>query len=416
MKLVHAADLHIDSPLRGLAQYEGAPVEEMRQATRVAFENLVTFCVEESVQALLLAGDLFDGDWRDLQTGLWLNAQLRRLREPGIRVFTIRGNHDAASKLTRDVRWPENVHVFEHRNPETVVDEALGLAVHGQSYGKRDVVKDLAAGYPDAVPGCFNVGLLHTALDGREGHDAYAPTSVDVLRQRGYDYWALGHVHAYEVVSEDPWIVFPGNLQGRHARELGPKGAVLLSVSEDGTLESMERVECDVVRWLVLEVDVNACERGDDVVDRVRSELRALESAADGRLAAVRVKLVGSSAAHGELHDRSEHWIREIREAALDLDAPRCWVEKVQVRTSAPRATGLRDDDPFVGALAELMASMAEDPDLLEDRLKSVCGDLLAKLPAQAHSALAGSPERRRELLDAAEQLLFSRMAAEAPE
>ena len=102
--------------------------------------------------------------------------------------------------------------------------EDLGLAVHGQGFAKREVTEDLSSAYPQADPHLFNIGLLHTCLDGKPGHEPYAPCTVDGLRSKGYQYWALGHVHNREVVSQDPWIVFPGNIQGRHARETGSQG------------------------------------------------------------------------------------------------------------------------------------------------------------------------------------------------
>jgi DNA repair protein SbcD/Mre11 len=219
MKLVHAADLHLDSALHGLARYESAPAEEIRGATRRAFTNLVTLCLEERVALLVISGDLFDGDWRDISTGLFFSAQLSKLCEAGIKVVWIRGNHDAVSQIRRSVRLPQAVIELAANHAETRVFDELGIAVHGQSFVKRDVTEDLAAGYPPRVAGALNVGLLHTALDGRSGHDRYAPCKLETLTNRGYEYWALGHVHQREVVSADPYVVFPGNLQGRHARE-----------------------------------------------------------------------------------------------------------------------------------------------------------------------------------------------------
>jgi DNA repair protein SbcD/Mre11 len=247
MKFVHAADLHIDSPLCGLERYEGAPVERIRGATPRALENLVELCLAEDAAFLLLAGDIFDGDWRDYGTGLFFVAQLARLRQAGIAVYLIRGNHDAASQVTKYLPLPEMVHEFGWRHAETRVLEAHGVAIHGQSFATRAVTDDLTGAYPEPVRGLFNIGLLHTCADGRAGHEPYAPCSVDGLSAKGYDYWALGHAHAREVLSRDPWIVFPGNLQGRHAREIGPKGATVVTV-RDGRMADVEARALDVVR------------------------------------------------------------------------------------------------------------------------------------------------------------------------
>jgi DNA repair exonuclease SbcCD nuclease subunit len=216
MKFVHAADLHLDSPMRGLDRYEGAPHAAMRGATRRALENLVDLCRGESAAFLLIAGDLYDGTWKDYSTGLFFAQQMARLRDAKIPVFVVRGNHDAMSQITKSLRLPDNVRELAAAGPETIEVAGAGepVAIHGQSFAHRAVTEDLAAAYPAAVPGALNIGLLHTSLDGREGHAAYAPTKLATLVQKGYDYWALGHVHAREIVSRDPWVLFPATCRG----------------------------------------------------------------------------------------------------------------------------------------------------------------------------------------------------------
>src|SRR5262245_40516490 len=244
----------------------------MRGATRRALVNLVDLCLNEGAAFVLLAGDLYDGNWKDYSTGLCFAAQMSRLREAGIQVYLVRGNHDAQSQITRSLRLPENVRELRVKKPETVVDERLGIAVHGQGFATKAVTDDLASRYPDRVEGFFNVGLLHTCATGREGHESYAPASLETMRSKGYDYWALGHVHTREVLPEAPWIVFPGNLRGRHARETGPKGATLVRV-ERGRVETAEHRPLDVVRWSADRVDVSDAASPTDVVDLVRAHL-----------------------------------------------------------------------------------------------------------------------------------------------
>ena len=246
MRFLHASDLHIDSPLRGLDRYEGAPVERLRTATRGALERLVDTALNERVDFVLLAGDIYDSDWQDFHTGLFFREQMVRLDRAGIRVFIVQGNHDAQGVITRQLTLPQNVTTFSSRTAETHRIEEIAVAVHGRSFPNRAVDEDLVPSYPAPVPGLLNIGMLHTSLTGRVGHDTYAPTDVATLSSKGYDYWALGHVHAREVVSEQPRIVFPGNLQGRKASETGPKGCELVTV-EAGQVGS-EFVPLDVVR------------------------------------------------------------------------------------------------------------------------------------------------------------------------
>jgi exonuclease SbcD len=252
-KFIHAADVHLDSPLRGLEQYEGAPVEEIRGASRRALENLVELAIAEQVAFVLFAGDLYDGDWKDYNTGLYFGRQMTKLREAGIRAFLLSGNHDAASQLTRHLRLPDNIKILSDQKPESVSLEDFGVMLHGQGFPRRVVTENLSAGYPKPVPHLFNIGLLHTSVDGREGHEPYAPCSLEGLLSKGYDYWALGHVHRREILHQDPWVVFPGNIQGRHVRETGPKGCTVVTV-RDGRVLSVEHRDLNVLRWSVCDV------------------------------------------------------------------------------------------------------------------------------------------------------------------
>jgi exonuclease SbcD len=412
MRFVHAADVHLDSPLRGLESYEGAPVEEIRGATRRAFENLVDLCLGEGADLLVLAGDLYDGDWKDYNTGLFFIRQVTRLTRAGVKVVWVRGNHDAASQITKRLSLPDGAFELEARSPQTLIFEDLGVAVHGQSYGKRDVTADLAAGYPDPRSDLFNLGILHTALDGREGHDTYAPCSIDRLVERGYDYWALGHVHKREIICQDPWIVFPGNLQGRHARETGAKGATLVTV-EDGSVTSVEERELDVVRWSDCPVDVSEAISAHDVVDRVRAALEAEAESVGDRLLAARIQLRGRTAADSELRSDLVRWREEIRAAAMDTGAS-IWIEKIVFETQPDLDVDalIEGDDP-VAHLIRAVRGVGDDDGALSEIIESM-GSLTTKLPAEYRQLPGavdlGSREGVTELLRGVEKNLLPKL------
>jgi len=413
LKIIHAADLHIDSPLRGLDRYEGAPVERLRGATRRALENLVVLCIEERADVLLLAGDVFDGSWKDYSTGLFFVAQMARLREANVPVVIVRGNHDAASSVVKALRLPANVHELSSRKPETHELREAGIAVHGQSFSQRITTEDLAARYPDRVPGLFNIGLLHTSIDGREGHEPYAPTSIETMRSKGYDYWALGHVHAREIVSSDPYIVYPGNLQGRHARETGAKGASVITV-EGNVVQSVEHRALDVFRWELVTVDAGPATDAQEVVDLVRAGLAARATEVDGRVLAARVVIAGSTRANGAIRRDVERFISEVRGAATDGLGETAWLEKVVVRTRATiDLERIREEASAVGHLARRLASMKEDPKELAE-LASVLADLDKKLPAELREGEGAlrlaDPALLRAMLDDVEQMLVPRL------
>lgn len=293
-RFLHAADIHLDSPLHGLSRYDGVPVDEIRGATRAAFDNLIQRAIDESVDFVIIAGDLFDGDWRDMGTGLYFARAMGHLHREGIPAFLLGGNHDAESVISRSIPWPPNVYQFGARKPETHFLTDLHVAIHGQSFATPAVTDNLVLAYPEAVERHFNIGVLHTALAGREGHFTYAPCSLNDLKSKNYDYWALGHVHAYELVSTDPHVVFPGNTQGRTIRETGAKGAVIVAV-QDGTVETVERVELDVLRWAAVDVDCTDTDFA-DASEPMRDALLAAHEENSAQLPlVVRLTLKGSS-------------------------------------------------------------------------------------------------------------------------
>jgi len=391
VRFIHAADVHLDSPLTGLDRYEGAPSEEFRLATRGALENLVTLCLDESASFLIIAGDLYDGGWNDYNTGLFFAKQMVRLRDGGVRVLVLSGNHDADSEITRTLPWPDNVFVFPTARAATKVYEDLSVAVHGQGFVKKKITEDLSANYPAAISGMLNIGVLHTALDGREGHDAYAPTTADALARKGYDYWALGHVHAREVVQESPWIVFPGNLQGRHVRETGAKGATLVTV-ERGKIACVEHRVCDVVRWAVCDVDAGA-----DAQGSVEAALVRAAGEAEGRPVAARVRIRGATPEHAKIRGDLERFENEVRAIALRIRG--LWVEKIEVLTRAPaEAAG----SEAAQLLAEEIASLKGS-----NELSQMIERIREKLPAAVKKI------ETETLLEDAEAILSLRLYAE---
>lgn len=360
-RFLHAADIHLDSPLYGLSRYDGLPVEDIRSATRAAFDNLIQLAIDELVDFVIIAGDLFDGDWKDMGTGLYFARAMGRLNQAGIPAFVLAGNHDAESSITRTVPWPPNVRQFTSRRPETHLLPDLGVAIHGQSFATSAVTDNLALAYPSAVDRAFNIGVLHTALAGRPGHHAYAPCSVDDLRARGYQYWALGHVHEFEIACTDPYVVFPGNIQGRTIRETGAKGAVLVTVG-DGEVAKAERVELDVIRWVHVDVDCAGL-AFDAVAEHVRSALaRTYGAQSSGHPLVARVTLTGEMHDAGKLHDRAASLRDDVRAIASSISAD-LHIEKVRANV-VPIAT--KSSSAIGEDLSTLIEEGAHDLSLLE--------------------------------------------------
>jgi DNA repair exonuclease SbcCD nuclease subunit len=414
MRFIHAADLHIDSPLRGLDRYEGAPIERLRNATRAALERLVDTALSERVDFVLLAGDVYDRDWQDFHTGLFFREQMVRLGRVNIRVFMIQGNHDAQGVITRQLHLPPNVHLFSSRSAETVQIEPLAVAIHGRSFPARSVDEDLVPTYPEPVVGAFNIGMLHTSLNGRAGHDPYAPTNLDTLIAKGYDYWALGHVHVREEVSVQPRIAYPGNLQGRHANEMGAKGCELVTV-EVGRVEA-EFLPLDVVRWNQVTVSLDKVDRLEGIGEAFREAVEPLLVEATDRLHALRVKLVGSTELTDIEANRPGTLEATVRAAAQDVGDANIWIEQVRLGLSSPiDRTQVANRDDAIGELVRLVDAISGDMAALSELAQTELVDLLGSLPSEVVDTdtprLTDTNELRALLLDA-EATVLARLAA----
>jgi DNA repair exonuclease SbcCD nuclease subunit len=418
---LHAADLHLDSPLRGLARYEGAPVETIRQATRRALENLVRCAIDVEARFVLFAGDIYDGDCSDWNTPLFFISQLVKLREHKIRYYVITGNHDAASRMTRSLELPPNFDgapaLLSHRRAESIVLEDLGATIHGQSFANAAVVENVMLDYPRAKEGFYNIGMLHTSLDAESGeHARYAPCKVSDLADKGYQYWALGHIHkrhARHVAGQAP-IAYPGNLQGRHIREEGAKGCLLVRVDDRGETET-EFTPLDVFRWRVCTVDAEGAENCDDVLARASGAIATCAAECDGLPTAIRVEIVGSCAAHAAMAADPERWANYVRNAALQQEGGDVWIEKVRLRTSPPF-----EFEPADGPLLEIrqyIDEMKKDPSQFAS-LTELLADFHRKLPDELkHGGLAlDCPDRLGALLDEVEPLLWGRLGGRSGE
>lgn len=391
-RFIHAADIHLDSPLERLEAYEGAPADEIRGATRRALENLVDLAIREQVDFVVIAGDLYDGDWRDHNTGLFFVRQAAKLIRQGIPLYVIRGNHDAASVLTQSLPLPKNPDgtpiLLSSKRAETVRLESLGVSIHGRSFGSRAETDNLAAGYPHADAGMFNLGLLHTSLTGAEGHEPYAPCTPHQLADKDYDYWALGHIHLRgerHIEGAAP-VVFPGNVQGRHVRETGPKGCLIVDIDSDGKT-TRTFAPLDVVRWEVCAIDASQHDDVESMIDFFGTWLSDRVEQCDERSLVVRARVAGRSELHSSLVGRHSQYENALRARALDIGGAPVWVESLRIRTEPPA-----DIDPdidvdgpiasLICALDELAAAGDSDPVLAE-----ALAPLGRKVPAEIFEA-----------------------------
>lgn len=398
----HAADIHLDRSLNGLRASDSGV--ELQLAPRLAFRNLIDEAIRTGAAFIVLPGDIYDGAWKDSSTGLFFNAQMGRLRDAGIPAFVLYGNHDALGAMPKTVHPPDNVFVFGAAAAQTFLLDDLNVALHGQSFATADVRDNLVTGYPPPLPGWFNIGLLHTALEGSAPHAPYAPCTLEQLRAIGYDYWALGHVHSHKVLCEEPWIVFPGNLQGLHVNEPGPRGALLVTV-EDGRVQGVEQVFVDVLRWCSLPIDLTGISDRSEAWGRVTHALQSAMNGLDGRHLCARVTFTGATPLHAWLRVHHAQVEDEVLAQAASLGEG-VSIERVRVDTRDPEGEAPVDHGDALGDLQGYLDEASRDPEFLaslQDALSPAVLDL-PEVDAEMYPEIARTRAGDFEALAAAKK------------
>lgn len=363
-RFLHTGDLHLDSPLEGLSAEAPAEVQPvLRNATTDAWRAIVRLAIDEAVDFVLVAGDVFEVASPTLLGQARFRDGLATLAGAGIRSFVVHGNHDPMDgrSWAPSLAFPEAAHRFGTDAAEAVavVRDGREIArIHGRSYPRAAVTENYAAGFradPDAP---FSIGLLHANVGNRPGHDNYAPCSVDDLRASGMDYWALGHIHQPGQVIADPPTFYCGIPQGRDPGELGARGCYLVDVDASRRVAT-RFVPTDVVRWHPIELPI-ADVADDEALHRVcREAVAAAIDAADGRSLVVRLRLTGRGPLHANL--RRPGYLDDLRQLLNEERSavpPFAWVESIRDATRPDVDLATRRDAPdFVGDFLRTTAS-----------------------------------------------------------
>ena len=375
-RFVHAADFHLDSPFTGIRETEPHVAEILRRATFEAYARVITRCVDRGVDALLVAGDIFDGADCSLAAQIQFVRGLDRLNGAGIRAFICHGNHDPLDGWGARLAMPSNVHQFGDSAEAVPVDPRVpsGPVVCGISYPTREMRSSLLPGFPVPEPGRFTIGLLHANMGVSTGHEAYAPCSLEDLVATGYDYWALGHVHTRAIVRDRaPLVVYPGNTQGRHPNERGPRGVYVVDVDEHGAM-SPEFVAVDAVRWEQLDVQIDDIEDDGTLVHRLETEVEDRLTRADDRHLVYRIRLRGRGPAHESIARTGN--IDGLRTQLNEVRANRepfafCGGILDETRSELDRAS-LREGKDFIGDFLALADQVSLDEKLVADLHQSL--------------------------------------------
>ena len=386
-RFIHSADIHLDSPLRSLALRDPDLGALIGNATRQAFVRIIDLCLEEAVDALVLAGDLYDGDQTSMKTARFFAAQLRRLDEVGIRVFIVRGNHDALSRITKELTLPDGVTVFGGRAEAILLERAGGgspVAIHGLSFTQPHAPDSLLPKYKAPVEGAVNIGILHTSLAGAPGHDDYAPCSLADLDATGFDYWALGHVHKRSVYQGIATVVMPGMPQGRDINEAGPKSVTLVTLTDAGEVVVEERLT-SLAQFERVSFDVTGIADWRDMITAFDAVIGRARKAAPSEHLVARIQVTGTSPLAWRLRADRDLLKAEMEErAAIAGD---CWIEQVDVDCTPPGETATAVDNPLI-EMRRLIHDTVIGSDGFTAQVLSIAEELRGQLPRECRDFL----------------------------
>ncbi len=396
-RFIHTADVHLDSPLETLALKDAEAADVVANATRQAFSNTIDLCIDERVDALMIAGDLYDGELKSMKTAAFFTGEMHRVAAAGVRVFIIRGNHDAESRITKHLTLPDGVHVFSGRGESVTIDES-GVVIHGISFAKPHVPESLLAKYKPAVNGAINIGLLHTSLAGSTKHDVYSPCSVQQLKDQGYDYWALGHIHQREVHTEAPnAIVMPGILQGRHINEAGPKSVTYVEIRDNREILIEER-HTSIAQFERVPLDLTGVDDWSEIAGALELALnKAVESLKANHLIA-RIQLRGCSSLSARMRRDRDVLIEEVRMAALRSGS--IFIEDVLINVEPPLTPVNASLADPVSELRQILTHDGADQSLSVADAMSLMTNLQKDLPPELRDVFGEDEERTRKIIE----------------
>ncbi|WP_182300138.1 metallophosphoesterase family protein [Cohnella cholangitidis] len=412
---LHAADLHLDSPFKGLSKVPDFVRDRLRESTFAALRGLCDIVRQESIDFVVLAGDLFDGADRSLRAQLRLQRALGEMTSHGAQVFIVHGNHDPESGRQAKLDWPQGVHVFGSAGVECcpAYSHAGELVAHvyGMSYATSAVTDNLALRFKKREGAPFHLALLHANVDGDPSYDNYAPCKLEELATSGFHYWALGHVHDRRTLHEYPHVVYPGNIQGRSIRETGAKGAYVVSVKNSGSIDMVFRDVADVL-WQEMTVSIEGTESEQELKNRLLSAVEEIRDAAPARPSLVRIRLEG----RGVMHDRllqpnvTEEWLEELREWLGTPDETDSWLwpESIVVRTSGRiELETIAEEEGFAGELVRKGTEAAGRSDLSKALLDEAM-EALHKQPRIREWLASRNHDERAQWINRAMELSLS--------
>ncbi len=411
---IHTADLHLDSPFKGISEISSEISSDLTEATFNAFHQIIDLCIEKQVDFLLIVGDVYDGADRSLRAQLRFRDGLKRLSEAEIKAYVVHGNHDPLAGWSANLDWPRNVHIFGGESVEKVSFEKDGeeiAQIYGISFHKRDIKTNLALEYPEKTEnGPFTIGMLHCNVGSDTGHDPYAPCTLENLISKKYDYWALGHIHKKTILNEDnPPIIYPGNPQGLNPKETGVRGCFLVKVDQKGD-PSQEFIEVDSIRWFVKELSIDSLYTEQELITEIHNCIEKIREEAEGRSSVCRIILTGRGALHSSIALKGvlDDILKDLRENE-EGEKQFVWIESIEDYTNPEiNRKSLLERKDFIGDLLKLFEEFSHDENKMAELKESL--DPLFTSPSGRKLLESRDDEHFRDLIKKAETLCLDKL------
>lgn len=401
---IHCADLHLDRPFQGLRSLPAELTARVRESTFRSFRRMIDAAIANQVDFIVIAGDLFDEENRSLRAQARFRDGMRRLEEYGIQAFVIHGNHDPLGGDWAALSWPDNVHLFgaEVETIPFIKNRKVAAQLHGFSYAERAVAEKKISFYEKTGEAPYHIGILHGQADGSGGeHASYAPFTVNELLEKDFDYWALGHIHKRQLLSEQPVIHYPGNIQGLNPKETGEKGCTLVEM--DGESTHLTFIPTADLEWGSCEISISGVDETSHLVEICERKLESLRKESNAVLAVLHFS--GAGPMHAFLHESGNiedlfFTVKEGEETRKDCVWPVSW--QIDTLPDWDRAE-LKKENHFIGDLLRLI-----DEQGAEGALSPLLGNRRAK---RFISEFEGN--ERNEILNEAENLLLTELLRE---
>ncbi len=414
IRFVHAADLHLDTPFRGLSAWNEDLASSLKDATFKSFSRIIDVCLSEDVDFLIVSGDIFDGESKSLAAQIRFVNELKRLSEKGIEAYLACGNHDPLESWLESMQMPEHVHRFGGSAVEVMSHKKNGKPVadiYGISYPRKEVTENLAAGFiRKSDPAPLSVAVLHGTVGAPGPHQNYAPFSMDQVAGKGFDYWALGHIHKHQVLRQQfPAVVYPGNPQGRDFGETGPKGCCLVEAAP-GEPPSIQFIPCQVIQFGEIEVDLT----GESNIGALSSKLdEAIGNMRMGDLKSshiIRLQYTGRTPLHrqlaapGEAAGLKEHFNQGQTDRSSFV-----WIDRIDIQTRPDiDLEQIRNRNDFIAAILKTIEDAGEDSQKLSELIKE-SEDTFGSM--EVHKELPGfGQENKKKIMEMAKYMLLDNL------